>query len=80
MPLSNPTWAKWLEDARKFEDWNDSQDRKVKAKKRGAAFVNLFVAAKQLVDAYPKRFPYLEQRVRGIEEDKLAPQIMDPKK
>ena len=36
-----------------------------KAKMRGKAFVLLFQSAKQLVDNYPDRFPYLEYDVSG---------------
>lgn len=45
------------------------------AKLRGKLFVHLFAAAKQLVDNHPKRFPYLEQAVKEIEENKLAPPL-----
>ena len=80
IPRSESTWSKWLEDARQFEKWNDEQDpRKVRAKKRGLAFVNLYAAAKQLADNYPKRFPYLEYQVRLIENEGLAPKLEERK-
>ncbi len=47
-----------------------------RAKLRGKSFVFLFAAAKQLVDNHPKRFPYLEQAVREIESNELAPPLI----
>ena len=46
-----------------------------RAKERGRLFVQLFAAAKQLVDNYPKRFPYLEYNVKDIEKQGLAPRL-----
>lgn len=61
-----------LEAARAIKQVNAKTER---GKKRGIAFVSLFAAAKQLVDNHPKRFPYLEYAVRGIEKDNLAPPL-----
>ena len=53
------------------------QDRIERAKQRGLLFVQLFAAAKQLVDNHPKRFPYLGYNVREIERLGLAPKLID---
>jgi hypothetical protein len=56
-------------------------EAKTRASAREEAFVQLFAAAKQLVDNHPKRFPSvpfrdLEFQVREIESRKLAPPLI----
>ena len=51
----------------------------LRSKQRGLAFVNLYAAAKQLADNYPKRFSYLEYQVRLIENEGLAPKLEERK-
>jgi len=46
-----------------------------KAKERGAAFVNLYAAAKQITEGHESRYPYLQYWVKHIEAHKLAPPI-----
>lgn len=48
---------------------------KDRARQMGLSFVSLYAAAKQLVDNYPKRFPYLEYNVKQIELLNLAPKL-----
>jgi len=64
--------AMWSEQRRLEAEILAKQER---AKARGLAFVNLYAAAKQLVDNFPKRFPYLEQSVKDIEAKELAPPL-----
>ena len=65
-----------LEDARIFDRWNAMQDKsKDLSRNRGLAFVSLFAASKQLVDNFPKRYPYLEYWVRWTEKEGLAPKL-----
>lgn len=47
----------------------------MRSKARGKAFVLLFSSAKQLVDNFPGRFPYLEYDVKEIERLGLAPKV-----
>ena len=49
--------------------------RVMRARQRGQLFVQLYAAAKQLTDNYPKRFPYLEYNIKEIELLKLVPKI-----
>ena len=46
-----------------------------RARQRGVAFVRLFQSAKQLVDNFPGRYPYLEFDVKEIERLGLAPTV-----
>jgi len=66
------TCAMWSEMRRKEAEVIAKQER---AKARGLAFVSLYAAAKQLVDNFPKRFPYLEYSVKEIERQELAPKL-----
>lgn len=70
-----------------YSDWQPREaarqkamEQATRAKQRGEAFVNLYAAAKQLVDNYPKRFPYLEYDVRQIEEKGLVPPLDNGRK
>lgn len=57
-------------------NWIKEAEEKVKrAKQRGEAFVSLYAASKQLVDNYPKRYPYLQYWVEQIEQLNLAPKL-----
>lgn len=68
------TYANWSRTAKVI---NEAEQQRYIAKERGRLFVQLFAAAKQLVDNHPKRFPYLEFNVKEIEAKGLAPKLVE---
>ncbi len=77
------TWSSWSTQKPVYGDklcsrpslFAEEEARFKRAQLRGKKFVELFQAAKQLVDNFPGRFPYLEYDVREIELHNLAPKV-----
>lgn len=55
----------------------EAEDKTKRAKLRGECFVGLYAAAKLLTDNHPKRFPYLQHRIKEIESNNLVPKLED---